>query len=286
MMDELPASSTSIRATATDDTLRSEFIRSLIVTEAAEWRSSSSGATIAADFKPRALMQFWDDTDRVPFDVQECMDSWQPAESAGFERVLFSDGSAADFIEDHFTPRHVTAFASCGHPAMRADYFRLCYMSAVGGTYVDADDRLVSDAAALPTPRSRLYLQPLCYEIASDSMLNPFKAALDGPHPGRFFYVNNNPLIGPAGHPLIELALTRATDQVHHFVGTSRDVQSLTGPGNLSACLVEHTLRLQEQGGEKDYVLLRDWDFIAHSAWPLEYRADERNWRNWVRSNG
>lgn len=286
MMDELSASTTSFGVTATDDRLRSEFIRSLIVTEAAERRSSSSGGAMAADFTPRAFMQFWDDPNRVPLDVQECMDSWRSAESAGFERVVFSDVSAADFIEDHLTQRHVTAFSSCGHPAMRADYFRLCYMSVIGGTYVDADDRLLGDAAELPAPRRRLHLQPLCYEMATDSMLDPFKAAREGPHPGRIFYVNNNPLIGPPGHSLIELALTRATEQVHLFANTSRDVQSLTGPGNLSVCLVEHTLRSQERGAEKDYVLLRDWDSIARSTWPLDYRADGRNWRNWVRSNG
>jgi mannosyltransferase OCH1-like enzyme len=286
MIDDLLTTSTSLGLTATDDALRSEFIRSLIATEVPEGPSNGVAGGGAAEATPRAFLQFWDDLTRVPADVQECIDTWVPVESAGFGRVLFSDESAADFIANRLTPRHLAAFTSCGHPAMRADYFRLCYMSVVGGMYVDADDQLVGDAATLPWSRSRLYLQPLCYEIATGSMLDPFEVALDGPDPGLIFYVNNNPLIGPAGHPLIALALARATDQVLLAPDTSRDVQSLTGPGNLSVCLVEHTRRRQTQSADQDYELLRNWESVARSAWPLGYRADERNWRNWVRPSG
>ncbi|MGJ9422590.1 glycosyltransferase family 32 protein [Aeromicrobium sp. CF3.5] len=283
MTDDLQATSAPSEDAATDDALRSEFIRLLIATEAGNDPSDGLPGSAYPEPISRAFLQFWDDLTGVPADVQECIDSWGPVEAAGFERVIFGDDSAADFIAIHLTPRHLSAFLSCGHPAMRADYFRLCFIAVLGGIYVDADDQLVGDVSAIPPPRPRLWLQPLCYDIASDSMLDPFEVAPLGLDPGRIFYVNNNPIVGPAAHPLIVLALSRATDQVLLFRDTSSDVQSLTGPGNLSACLVEQTLHLNAQALGRDFGLLRNWGSVARSVWPLEYRADDRNWRNWVK---
>lgn len=117
-------------------------------------------------------------------------------------------------------------------------------------------------------------------------MLAPYETAESGGGTDHIFYVNNNPLIAPAHHPLVAHALERATDQVLSFGASGRDIQSMTGPGNLTTSLVEHALQLQEQGADLDFALLPNWDAIAVSTWPLEYRSDDRNWRNWVRSNG
>ena len=259
---------------AGDDFLRSEFIRGLICLD--------SAPSLIADRPPRLLVQFWNDASQVPLDVQACLNSWAPLDRLGFRRLLFDDSTAGEFIADHFTPRHVLAFSICDHPAMRADYFRLCFMLQVGGLYVDADDRYLGQSINGILGKGRLQLQPLCYDIPTDTMLDPYETAAGGADSSRIFYVNNNPLIAPAGHPLLARALARATDRLMSGDTDKRDIQSVTGPGNLAACLVEHALELRAAGAESDFTLLRDWDATAVSTWPLQYRADDRNWRNWV----
>lgn len=99
--------------------------------------------------------------------------------------------------------------------------------------------------------------------------------------PNLIFYVNNNPLIAPAGHPVIRLALERSTQILLTQAGDSWDVQSTTGPGNLTASLVGHAIEFERAGAARDFALLTDWDIVSVSRWPLGYRSDERNWRLW-----
>lgn len=169
---------------------------------------------------------------------------------------------------------------------MRADYFRLCFMLRVGGLYVDADDEYQgADVEPLITS-GQLWLQPLCYSIASDSMVDVAHALGDTAGAARIFYVNNNPLIAGPGHPVIAAALERSTDLLLAASRANRDVQSLTGPGNLTACLVSHAVQQAAGGKTRDFEFLTGWDAVAVSKWPLAYRAGERNWRNWVRGGG
>lgn len=234
---------------------------------------------------PRILMQFWDDLASVPADVQKCLDSWLPLEGLGFERHIFDDVSAEQFIKANFSSRHCRAFERCLHPAMRADYFRLCFILKNGGLYVDADDTYQAHDPSNLLADGRLKLQSLCYEIATDSMVDPRRLAgvsVKGEH---IFYVNNNPLIAAPNHPIIAKALEQSTTALVSVDGYSRDVQSLTGPGNLTSCLVAHAAQLIQEGKHWDFELLVDWGAIATSTWPLGYRSDERNWRRWVAMN-
>lgn len=265
--------------TATNERLRSEFVRKLIL--------QSTGNSVAGTENPppRLLVQFWDDATSVPGDVQACLDSWGPLERFGIRRVLFNDVTALRFIENNFSERHVLAFSTCAHPAMRADYFRLCFMLRRGGLYVDADDVYLGQPVDEVLGDGRLKLQALCYDIPTNSMLQPFETAEHGEDASRIFYVNNNPLIAPRNHPILARALRRATDQLLSLGLKGTDIQSMTGPGNLTASLVEHALGLREQGADSDFALLTDWDAIATSKWPLDYRSDNRNWRNWARGN-
>ena len=96
------------------------------------------------------------------------------------------------------------------------------------------------------------------------------------------FYVNNNPIVAPAGHPVVRFALERATRillNCHERPG----IQSTTGPGNLTASLVKHAIASTCQGLDRDFVILGDWQEIAVTRWPLSYRNDKRNWRLAVR---
>ena len=266
-------------AIAENDRLRSRYVRHLI-------READSRTKGTAAVPPRVLVQFWDDAKAVPADVRECMDSWRPLDEKGFERLLFDDISAGQFIEGNFGRRHSTAFGRCGHPAMRSDYFRLCFIMKMGGFYVDADDVYHGGDFEAYFRDDRLKLQPLCYAISSDSMVDAADFLTDPLDvPDLIYYFNNNPLIAPLGHPVIRLALERSTKLLLSQADGSRDPQSTTGPGNLTASLVQHAIESEGTNEAPDFVILADWDTVAVSRWPLQYRNDERNWRRWVSRN-
>src|SRR5260370_1074624 len=103
---------------------------------------------------------------------------------------------------------------------MRAVYFRLCFMLQVGGLYIDADDENQgADVEPLITG-GLLRLQPLVYDIPSDSMVNVARALEAIGEAERIFYVNNNPIVAGPGHPVNAAAFGRATVFAH---GTDAD---------------------------------------------------------------
>src|ERR1051325_132784 len=114
---------------------RSEFIRSLI--------QRSGHLPLNDRYKqgpPKTIVQFWHNLQELPEDIGECIASWNRWTTSGFTHRLFDERSAKAFIGDSFDSRHERAFEHCCHPAMQADYFRLCYLLVEGGFYVDADD--------------------------------------------------------------------------------------------------------------------------------------------------
>jgi len=257
------------------DRQRSEFIRGLV-------QQSEGELPINDRYKqspPRTILQFWHDLRELPEDIEECVASWSRWTTAGFKHCLFDERSAKAFIGRSLDARHGRAFERCYHPAMQADYFRLCYLAVEGGFYVDADDVCVGAKIESLFDDGRLKVQPLCYDIASGTMVNPSVfLQTDAYDPGWIFYFNNNPLIANQGHPIIERALRRATDLLELADEAALpEIQTTTGPGNLSKSIFEHGTTLG--GVERDLVILRDWDSLAVSKWPLSHRGDARNWR-------
>jgi hypothetical protein len=231
---------------------------------------------------PRVLIQFWNDAKAVPTDVQECMDSWQPFDEYGFDRLLFDDDSAEDFIMSNFDRPHLDAFKRCKHPAMRSDYFRLCFIYRRGGFYVDADDVYEGVDISAWFNDGRLRIQPLCYDTTTGSMVSVADSISSHRYSSHLtYYVNNDPIIAPPSHPLIRMALERATKILLASTHDVVDIQSTTGPGNLTASLVRHALELRCAGKGQDFLLVTNWDDISVPQWPLEYRKDSRNWRIW-----
>lgn len=261
---------------AEDDALRSECIRNLVQKPVkCEKRDGFSDI-------PKVIIQFWHDLYDIPNDVQECLDSWKAFIQQGFERVIFDDRAARDFIIEQFGEKYVTAFNLCCHPAMRCDYFRLCYLLKAGGLYVDADEVYQGSSFCSFFSDNRLKVQPLCYDSFSSLMVPPsifLKRNVYSPH--LIFYVNNNPIITPPEHPVIQLALERATLILLSKAKERSDIQSITGPGNLSASLVKHWNNLEREADKQDFDFIYDWDFFSISKWPLSYRNDKRNWRIW-----
>jgi mannosyltransferase OCH1-like enzyme len=254
---------------------RSEFIRALV-------QRSVDPQPIDARYAratPKAIVQFWHDLGELPKDIGECIASWVRWTSSGFTHRLFDEDSAKAFIRDSLGLRHERAFERCYHPAMQADYFRLCYLLLEGGFYVDADDVCIGTHIDPLFDDGRLKVQPLCYDIASGTMVDPSVFLNLGEYnPSWIFYFNNNPLIASRGHPVIERALRLATDLLERAEEDPLpEIQATTGPGNLSKSIFEFGLTSADV--ESDLVILRDWGLLAVSRWPLSHRRDARNWR-------
>jgi hypothetical protein len=255
---------------------RSEFIRKLVQRPLPQQSINDQ----CSQPPPRTIVQFWHDLSRLPPDVEDCIRSWRVWAASGFEHRLFDERTAGVFISNSLGGRHKRAFERCYHPAMQADYFRLCYLLVEGGFYVDADDVSVGPDVAWLFNDGRLKIQPLCYDIASGTMVNPsvFLRA-DAYDSNWIFYFNNNPLIANRRNPIIEHALRQATDHLELVADDLLpEIQATTGPGNLSRSIFEFGSTVGDV--ESDVVVLRDWDSVAVSKWPLSYRDDSRNWRN------
>lgn len=254
---------------------RSEFIRSLVQRSVGQ-RVIDGRYTQGT---PRNIVQFWHNLRKLPDDIKECIASWTRWTASGFTHRLFDELSAKAFIGGSLDARYERAFERCYHPAMQADYFRLCYLWVEGGFYVDADDVCVGSEIDWLFDDGRLKLQPLCYDIASGAMVSPAAfLQIDAYEPDWIFYFNNNPLIANRRHRIIERALRQATALLELAgEGMLPEIQATTGPGNLSRSIFE--LGTTSGGVECDLVVLREWDSLAISRWPLSHRSDARNWR-------
>lgn len=259
---------------AEDDVLRSEYLRK-VIQEYVPLKDSNVETTI-----PKVVVQFWHNLDNIPSDVQECIKSWEKLELQGFKRVLYDSAKAREFISKEYGESNVTAFDRCHHPAMQCDYFRLCYIHKYGGFYIDADEIYKGTEYKHYFQDNRLKIQPLCYDIETGEMIKLKIFIQKGEYSaGWIFYVNNNPIIAPANHPIIRLALDRST-RILLSSDNGLDIQSTTGPGNLSASIVKHLIDTKSLA-ISDFMIIPDWENISYSPWPLSYRNDKRNWRLW-----
>ncbi len=254
---------------------RSNFVRNL-VQRTSEIIDASSEYLVTP---PKRIVQFWNDFGQMPDDVKECIESWKKLKEQRFELLLFDTCQARQFIRNGLGARYERAFDWCYHPAMQSDYFRLCYILKEGGCYVDADDVYHGVEVEHLFSDGRLKIQPLCYDISTGEMVSPTIFTSPGANDlSWIFYFNNNPLIAIPGHPVVDRALANATISLER---NSQDklpeVQSTTGPGNLTKSLFEIANDTDEIEGA--LLVLRSWEHIATTRWPLSYRDDERNWR-------
>jgi hypothetical protein len=254
---------------------RSEFIRKLVQRR---FRPEPINERFTRR-TPGTIVQFWHNLGALPDDVKECIASWSRWEAHGLAHRLFDECSARAFIGRSLGARYASAFDRCYHPAMQADYFRLCYLFVEGGFYVDADDVCVGTDILWLFEDGRLKVQPLCYDIASGTMVSPSVFLCANAYSANWiFYVNNNPLIAQRSHPIIAHALAQATALLEQADGESLpEIQSTTGPGNLSRTIF--SLTSLSGSAEGSLLILLDWESIAISRWPLSYRQDSRNWR-------
>jgi hypothetical protein len=254
---------------------RSSFVRGLVQRSG----NSAVASSVFSRKPPMRIVQFWNDLDRLPGDVKDCLESWRKVEEQGFELVLFDERKAGEFIHLKLGPRYKNAYDKCYHPAMQSDFFRLCYILLEGGCYIDADDVYIGSQIQYLFSDGRLKIQPLCYDMATNMMVPPSLFTKPGANSASWiFYFNNNPLIAGSGHPLIDRALDQATLSLEKdFTNGLPEIQSTTGPGNLTKSIFDAVTENCEI--EQTLLVLCDWENIATSRWPLSYRNDERNWR-------
>ena len=254
---------------------RSEFIRALVQRHLGEHAVNDRYRTRT----PQTIVQYWHDLSQLPDDIAECVASWRCWQAKGFTHRLFDETNARSFIASSLGARFVSAFDRCYHPAMQADYFRLCYLRVEGGFYVDADDVCVGDNLEWLFQDGRLKLQPLCYDIESGRMVQPSVFLSPNSYDASWiFYFNNNPLVASQSHPIIASALDQATTRLESAdEGSFPEIQMTTGPGNLSKSIFD--LGMTEGQIDQGLVVLRDWESFAVSRWPLSHRNDARNWR-------
>ncbi|WP_233397206.1 glycosyltransferase [Qipengyuania sp. YIM B01966] len=261
-----------------DEKLRSSAIHDIVTMEmGADPACQSCGPP--GDI-PRNLVRFWHDHSALPEDVADCMSTWDRLAGDGFAIRIFDDAAAHGYILERYDHLHAQAFLRCSHPAMRSDYLRLCVLACEGGLYVDCDDVLLGNGWTRLFEDGKLKLQPLCYDISAGGMMDSANIwRSDLPAGERNFYVNNDPIAGPAGHPILLKALLRATDLLVAAEGRP-EIQATTGPGNLTTIVAAHARELLARDDALDFSLIRDWEKIAEMRWDLSYRGDERNWRN------
>jgi mannosyltransferase OCH1-like enzyme len=254
---------------------RSCFVRRLV-----QRRSEPVASSIFYRKVPKKLVQFWDDLDRMPSDVGECIETWRKLEEKGVERHLFDNQQARDFIDRKLGARYRRAYDKCYHPAMQSDYFRLCYIFVEGGCYIDADDVYMGSQIQYLFNDGRLKVQPLCYNAATNTMVPPANFTKFGEDAASWiFYFNNNPLIACSRHPVIKHALTQATITLEKDAENSLpEIQSTTGPGNLTKSIFDTVSENAEI--ENTFLILNNWEDVANSRWELSYRSDARNWRH------
>lgn len=240
---------------------------------------------------PKRIVQFWDDLERLPQDVKECMVSWKKLEQSGFEFQVFDENSTREFIRVHLGSRYEKAFDKCYHPSMKSDYFRYSYIYVNGGFYIDADDVYHGKTIDHLFTDGRLKLQPFCYDIATAQMVPPSVFANPGADsPNWIFYFNTTPMIAGPNHPIIERALRNATAALEQESNEELpEVQATTGPGNLTRSIFE--VMTEKSCSEETLLIVHDWEKTSTSKWPLSYRNDKRNWRlsnqqNYIASQG
>ena len=159
---------------------------------------------------PNTIAQYWNTAD-VPDDVVRLRATWQE-HNPDFTCRLFDDTAARAFLECDYGPEVLDAYDRAREPAKKADLFRLAYLFAEGGYYVDADDRCGAPLATVVPPHAKLALFQEEYGT-----------------------VGNNFIGVVPEHPVLAMALDLAVEAI---VRDDRDnVWLSTGPGLLTRAL-------------------------------------------------
>ncbi len=160
---------------------------------------------------PRHIVQFWD-SPVPPGDVRTAMESIR-RDNPGFTYYLECDETARAFIHAHYGAEITALYDVCPHPAMRSDFWRLCYLHVKGGVYIDAD--VISRAPLTDITIGASFKTLLSYSI------------------GQPWCLDNDVLICEAGNPLMQHIMETMFQRVRHILETGyfENIWVSTGPG-------------------------------------------------------
>lgn len=218
----------------------------------------------APTHQPIALMQYWHDGN-PPAEVRRRIRSWRT--DPGFAHTMFDDSTATAFLLEHFDERTYRAYSSCDLPEMRADFFRLAWLLAHGGAYVDADVLALGGAAEL-------------FDSADRGMLF-IRGATAGPVregwlPGRI--TNNIMFVRKPGDPLIAAALEQAIVNIEGRV--SNNIWEVTGPGIITSFWGPGGRESEERFRGFELVKFADGAAKVAQFEMLSYKDRPRYWAN------
>ena len=144
------------------------------------------------------------------------MAGWQ-AQHPEWEYELFDNAAARRFLRVHFSPAVLSAYNRARENAQKADIFRLGYLVAGGGYYIDADDRCLGPLTTIAPPECELVIYQEDYGTIANDVIGAVP-----------------------GHPVLERALSNAVDAINR--GDSDIIWLATGPGLLTRAFVQEIL--------------------------------------------
>lgn len=171
-------------------------------------RAASLASPASLSRIPARIVQFWDQP-TPPAEVREYMQSWKEHHPQHAHQI-FDDASAQRFLSERCAPEVLRAYQRAREPAMKADLFRLAWLSVEGGYYADADDRCLS---------------PISEFVPAGTEFVAWQG-------GNFGAMQNNFLGASAQHPIIVAALQLGAEAVNR--GDKDLVWLSTGPGLLT----------------------------------------------------
>jgi mannosyltransferase OCH1-like enzyme len=234
------------------------------------------------------IVQFWDAED-IPEDVRNLVEAWRNSVPEGCH-ILFNEETARNFIMQRYSRSFVDAYDTCWHPAMKSDFFRLAYLYAHGGLYIDADERRLRDIPNVNfSGGSLLVVFPLMRERNSNGNFAPVTIddlasrtpAVNGPE----CYFANSPIFATKKNEAIKAALISARRLIQKAKEdlTTPNIHAITGPTNWTLAIAAHLIDSACSGRKPSDIKIIDWPRYASSQ-PLKYKDDDRNWRNAART--
>jgi mannosyltransferase OCH1-like enzyme len=159
---------------------------------------------------PRRIAQYWDSPE-PPAELAALMQGWREAHPDHEVRRL-DDAAARAFLRETCPPDVLAAYRRAREPAQKADIFRLAWLFAEGGWWLDADDRCLAPLGSVAAPGAGLVLYQEDYGT-----------------------VGNNVIGAVPQHPVIGLALDLAVSAINR--GDADILWFSTGPGLLTRAL-------------------------------------------------
>ena len=265
------------------------FVKQMIVARHIERDFVRKEAQDYSDCLPYTVLQYWDSVD-VPEDVMSNILYNSELFRSG-RSYLFDDSSARNFINVIYGNRALSAYDYCHHPAMKSDYFRLCYLYACGGVYIDADNVLCGPIEQIEPRDNCLFISPLIREkeavngawrwFSLDEFLEKAKREDMSAVQGWMAVFNNDVMATCPLNEVIGIALARATFLIEECknAGIIGNIHGVTGPTNLTEAVLIDLIDSAVVGRAPSNVHIFDRErFIKIK--PLAYKGDERYWVN------